>query len=606
MRWYVKIGIALIIVAFLWYLLRLENVTESFATQRQNMNYQAKEVYLVGSIINTNTKDYLYDPIADTYRNGGFTYEAALARCQHYGGTLATKAQLQMAVNELNGNWCVAGWVSDDRTNAYFIDPFSGNNKICPNTTGTIPGIQRYIPSTTTNSRNENLAFATCYGPKPAMTTLSGTKSNVATEIIESATSSFDVQPFNKTSYSMISNATLMCVTSGNCTNAIAELSTIASQAQLRKTRIQASPTGQDTATSTAAATAASTAETNLTNAKSAFIDVFRNGREVAVDIFPKIFTTSQAYYALDNSTPKYNPTAARAKLLNDINNSETTNTDPLNTGIATVVNPSAVEDSTTITAWNDNAKNKTCASFTDIQNAMYGKLAQIHQLFSDLSGATQTTIKMKTENGYLQSIVSEICQGQDTDACRRLLALDYDIYYKDRTPNAVTQSYIIDDLENINLALSIQECNIQQSLGSVEYLGEKLLGCAPVPVPNNLKDKLKFRTNLQVNTEGGGVIVEGKIPLECPKSGQPTIATLANFKAGRDIPFNSVDVIKQMFQQISPYYSGSAYQDLVNTVLNRLTQILEIPDGSKFLQYDGIFNNSRKNLENAKNLLSQ
>jgi hypothetical protein len=91
----------------------------------------------------------------EVYAIGGYSYTQATAqaKCESYGGTLASMAQLT-AGQVAGASWCSTGWLSDMSGNAYY--PINGATVSgCAG-----PGINPYVPPS-------GLAGANCYGVKP-------------------------------------------------------------------------------------------------------------------------------------------------------------------------------------------------------------------------------------------------------------------------------------------------------------------------------------------------------------------------------------------------------------------------------------------------------
>jgi hypothetical protein len=144
-------------------------ILEGFQYRELNVDYR-KEVYLVAFEDRPANPDY----------SAAFTKEEAQAKCESFGATLASTAQLR-ELKDIGANWCnVGAWVSDDDANLYFpIDPRSKGNvsgASCSKTGSTkvdMPG----DTSTDENSihiRRRPLpankkGFAACYGVKPAV-----------------------------------------------------------------------------------------------------------------------------------------------------------------------------------------------------------------------------------------------------------------------------------------------------------------------------------------------------------------------------------------------------------------------------------------------------
>jgi len=292
-------------------------------------------------------------------------------------------------------------------------------------------------------------------------------------------------------------------------------------------------------------------------------------------DIFPVAFTDSQAYMALQNAPIPYNATSARNYLLsNYATDAQSSSSNALNASLQ------ALEPSATASSWNSNAYNQSCTALSTIYTNMDNSLTALSALFSDLSGTVNNMISAKQENSVLQTTIANICLGPQASsanisaACSRLLSLDYDILYRNKSLDGYTQSNTITDLDSLNLALRVRECEIQQALGSLEEILTNL-NCTSTLASLTAK----YHTNTIVNSLGV------KVPIDCntyfdSNGNYSTTSTnysapTSAFKIGRDIQYNPVDNLKISLQQISPFFSGAQYSSLLSDVLNQLSVTL-------------------------------
>ena len=469
--------------------------------------------------------------INDIYRSSqsavpyerGYTYEEAVAVCQKYGGRLADTSSTPLNLN-------TAVQLGGQWCAAGWANDGSAKKAYYINGTAgqcdgsTSTGLREYDPYSQPGTRREK-AFAICIAPKPEEFT------------------TIDVQAFARDQYSMFKSDVMAYVMSG---------------------------------------------QRDLTRAE---ID-----GNTSLFTVPRNFSPSQAYYALEQNN--YNMTQARQSLITELGNAEATPTadDTYTKNIATAIDPNSVESTADKTAWNTNTATKACESIARVRGDMYTKLTTLNQLFSDLSGNTEKAGIIKSGQGNLQSMVADICRRDpdssskstaQTDACRRLLTLDYDVFYKNRSSDPLSKKYVISDLESLNFALQMRECEIQEDLGSLEALSE-ILTC-PASGQPAIPPALKFSTNRDPNKRNQPFNCSYK-PEDVPKD--------TAFKVQKSIPFNRVEQLKKRFEEISPYYSAAEFKDLANTVLDRLSVILNTPDNTEFMQFNDIFGTVRKNLD--------
>jgi len=300
-------------------------------------------------------------------------------------------------------------------------------------------------------------------------------------------------------------------------------------------------------------------------------------------DIFPVVFQPAQAYYALSQTA--YNPTNARKWLINNYETSlaATNGSDPLNAALYT---PEATTDST---AWNSGASTQSCVSLKGAHDTLKGQVAAIQNLFRDLSANVISITEAKVEGTSLQSRIAAICNTNSTAACQRLVSLDMDTFYLNRSVDGLTQKTMITDLENLNFALSMVECQFQESLGNLQII-MSILGCSGYDI-NTLRDNTL--------TDFTGKVT----PIKCDKAftkGVPTDLdpTITNdgtapktaFKIGKDIDYNSVELVKLSLQQIAPFYNADNYKVLVQNVLNQLSVMLRTPFVSDYIDSQTMF----------------
>jgi hypothetical protein len=506
-----------------------------------NVDKRPDEVFLLA----TNPETFKINGNPDTFNyTTGTTYSDALAACQAVGPgvTLAnlstvaaspSKLSLNVAI-DLSANWCAAGWVVESATTRLAYFPMTNftkykcklNNTTNASTVDT-PALNKFF-----------LPETSAYGPP-----VSGNKTykyglyNPGTNGKAFAICvgpkpplpTAKINPFNDTTYSMYNTELMTYLRTGD-------------------------------------------SET----------DPYNN------DIFPVSFTDAQIFTELQNTTPPFDIKKTRENLINKYKldtNSSTSNT--LNLGIKNL------EDSTLTSSWTTNSQTQSCTALSAIYTQMDTSLTTLATLFSDLSGTVLNMIKAKEENAVLQTTIREICVGPQASsapisaACSRLLSLDYDILYRNKSLDEYTQTNTITDLESLNYALRIRECEIQQALGSLEEILTNL-SCGASTL-TRLRGKYKnnriVRSPAIPATSTTSATPEIIVPIDCNTyfdkdgnfSANETTFSAPNsaFKIGRDIQYNPVERLKVSLQQISPFFSGAQYSSLLSDVLNQLSVTL-------------------------------
>lgn len=121
---------------------------------------------------------------------GAFTSkELAQSGCESFGGTLATKAQLQSAF-VAGAEWCYTGWISDE-TNQYYPMQKTG-----------VETCSEGLSGPTLIKKNQSTAGANCYGIKPkkgtTYTSLSTLGSAGSSRILQTSISNAPIKSFNE------------------------------------------------------------------------------------------------------------------------------------------------------------------------------------------------------------------------------------------------------------------------------------------------------------------------------------------------------------------------------------------------------------------------
>lgn len=552
----ITIGVIIIIVLVIAYSYR--KTREPFQTNPtnpvvvSNITSNPDEIFLVAP----NPADFKINSPSDSfsYSSTGYTYTEAQNACRAFGGELAdltglpqsrSKLSLEIA-RDLSANWCAAGWTAANSEYAYFpMTDFTTLNK-CK-----LSNPSNATTNTDTNPESGKFYLPTVKGIgkyKPsdgkAFAVCVGKKPPPPTA---------RVNPFNMNSYSMYNE------------NIISYLKT-----------------GKDS--------------TNPYND----------------DIFPIEFTDAQVYNALQNVSPLYDPVSARRWLKDRYKDAATTPNDTLNNSLydAETNKLYTPETADERSAWENDSLNKSCDVLSTIYTTIDGHLTTLKGLFSDVSGNVQNIIDSKQDNSNMQSVVSLICknaseQSIESKACVRMLSIDFDILYKNKSSDPTEQKNVIKQLEALNIALRMRQCEIQQSLGSLQYILDSyksngtcnatlntlitkyknnLVNVKSLKNPNNM---IPMPINCEMNFDSSGNVTSDKTS----QYSSPATA----FKIGRDIEYNNVDLLKLRIQEISPYFSTDQYKNIVSEVLGELSATLRSPPPSEFLNINGIVKSTTK-----------
>lgn len=296
-------------------------------------------------------------------------------------------------------------------------------------------------------------------------------------------------------------------------------------------------------------------------------------------DLYPLVFSISQAYWALEQNG--YDIAKAR---------------DALKISATRLAYDAAILSAIGGKPLTDVQKttDTSCADLLATKTDFETKIGALKTSFSDLSGAVYSAIAAKSENtNYIQSQITSICGNPNisqvtADACARLMSLDYDIFYKNKDPSGETQQTLLADIENINIALATDECQLQSDFGSLKVVMDSL-NC-PATDWTILKD----------NTMGG-------IPIKC--SDDPTYrATIpaTAFRVGPDLQgsLEAVEILKNNLQQISPYFNVDKYSSLMNSILNQLSVTMRTPLKTEYMDSESAFKRANSYAQRVYNML--
>jgi hypothetical protein len=458
--WLPIYGLAVSCIIILCYLYFAKRYVEPFASSVpvSNISKPTDEIFLMARQNPIETFTSYKATNWYRYTQDGFTYEDAQKVCESVDATLAdltvptnaSNLSLQVAL-DLSGHWCAAGWTKGSSTIAYFpVNDTSSVNKC-------IPTVDDINVITSTNCAADPAPGKFCvpnvrgfgkYKPSngKAYAICMGPKPPNPTAL---------VNYFNRLSYSMYSDELMVYLT-----------------------------TGQDS--------------TNV----------------YVSDIFPVQFTPSQAFNALVNTS--FNPQDARRWLVRNYQVVANVLTAPSNESVA-INEPKlllkAPDNEATRTAWSNSSVEQSCVTLEAVYTEMNTQLKTLTELFSDLSGVVQKMIIAKGENALLQTTVTKVCIEASSDkvkssACNRLLTLDYDLFYRNTSNDPYRQTNLITNLETLNLALRVRECEIQQALGSLQQIltvFKTNSRCATTLA--NLKTKYKDNMVPRISIPAGSII---------------------------------------------------------------------------------------------------
>jgi len=237
-----------------------------------------------------------------------------------------------------------------------------------------------------------------------------------------------------------------------------------------------------------------------------------------------------------------------------------------INTAITNTVN--AQTGAVPVTGdWLEASKGKAtpCSYLATMYTDFAFRLSCLRASFNDISGGVYSAIGMKRESGSMQGIIPAACANEtpaSSPACARLAGLDYSTYYGEGAPP------VISDLQSLNYALAMREQEMQQAISTLLKL-MATIGC-DIPASTGAKQTCPGT--------GNEVIVDMRI------LGGNTDAT--KFTIQKSIGYNSVESLKISLQEISPYFSGPAYDQITQQVLGTLSGLLRLPSPERYNGY--------------------
>jgi hypothetical protein len=279
----------------------------------------------------------------------------------------------------------------------------------------------------------------------------------------------------------------------------------------------------------------------------------------VPSDIFPVVFTSSQAMYALEkHGDGKYDAGKARDYLIDNYATVNTAITNDVNTQTGAV--PVTGD-------WLQASKGKEtpCTYLANMYSDFALRLTCLRTSFNDISGGVSAAVEMKRESGGMQGIIAAACANEtptSSPACARLAGLDYSTYYGTGAPP------VISDLQSLNYALAMREQEMQQAITTLM----KLMATIGCDIPSN--------TGMKRTCPGTG----NEVTVDMRILGGNTEAT--QFTIQKSIGYNSVENLKLSLQEISPYFSAPAYNQITQQVLGTLSGLLRLPSPERYNGY--------------------
>lgn len=266
-------------------------------------------------------------------------------------------------------------------------------------------------------------------------------------------------------------------------------------------------------------------------------------------DVFPISFTSSQAYYAIDNvplnSDNSFSFGAARQWLVQNYRTVD-----------SMILAATGETDDPTRWATLDDAVKESCDQVQIKDNRISEMIKTLQQHFRDISGSVIAVMKSKAENASIQGMLLEVCSNTtpaDSPACAKLATLDFDLFYTSPTHNTLA------DLESLNSQLYVRREEVCAILNNIRFV-KSSLGCSYSPLVAECSEGCSTKPGVY----------------DCSNS---TIFDI-----------NGVGGLKYALEQISPLFDKPAYNDILKSVLQQLSYVVETPSLAKFdMSYDNM-----------------
>jgi hypothetical protein len=262
-------------------------------------------------------------------------------------------------------------------------------------------------------------------------------------------------------------------------------------------------------------------------------------------DLFPLRFTPSQGYYALFNhgiNSGKFNWLNARNWLK--------TNYNTVDSAILTAQgHTDSPSNWTNLSA----AMTRSCDLIRVQDDTISQQILQLQNSFRDISGYVLGTIKAKNENSKFQAMLYDVCRGTtpaSSPSCEKLAKLDFDLFYTNPTRNTLA------DLEYLNNQIFLRREEICQMLYNIRVV-RTTLGCT---------------YEMRAQCEG--------CVLRPATSNRKAVYDCSNT---RIFDLNNVAGLKYSLEEISPLFEIPAYKEILSSVMENLSYIVETPSLASF-----------------------
>jgi hypothetical protein len=208
-------------------------------------------------------------------------------------------------------------------------------------------------------------------------------------------------------------------------------------------------------------------------------------------------------------------------------------------------------------TPWIDRADviSKSCDLVKLKDNDVSEKILSLQRAFRDVSGYVIAAVKSKEENAKIQSLLFEVCSNTNSvasPACAKLATLDFDLFYTSPTHNTLA------DLEVLNQQLYMRReevCTILRNIRNIK----RTLGCPYTP-------------NAAECTEGCKITPATATTKETVDCSNTTIFDI-----------NGIGALRYSLEQLSPLFDKEGYTDILKSVMERLSYIVQTPSLANF-----------------------
>jgi integrase/recombinase XerD len=274
-------------------------------------------------------------------------------------------------------------------------------------------------------------------------------------------------------------------------------------------------------------------------------------------DLFPLRFTPSQGYYALFNEGIETNNEGIETNGKFSWSKARNWLKTNYNTVDSNILGSQGYTDNPSNWTNLSAAVNRSCELIRAQDDTISQQILILQNHFIDISGYVVGAFKAKNENSKFQGMLYDVCRGTtpaSSPACAKLATLDFDLFYTNPTVNTLA------DLEELNNQIFLRREEICQMLYNIRLV-RNTLGCT-----------------YQQRAQCQGCV------LRPATSDRRAVNDCSNTTL---FDLNNVAALKYSLEEISPLFEIPAYKEILSSVMENLSYIVEAPSLASFENID-------------------